>query len=527
MGIAGILLASQVKPGGMFDPQKIIGQLQGKPSGQAHGQGYGSYNGQQQYQQANQYNSHQGYGQPQYGKPQQPAYGAPQAQAPASYGQPSYTAVTTASMPGAPIHAPHSPAGYGPGGGGGGGYYQQQTTTTTTHFPTPQHHASTQPPPVAASYSMPAPAMSVQSTYGTAAPYASPPPAYAGYNGLAPYSGSENYYGKGVGTVIGVGAAAYGVHQLAQHHKLPFGASHVNAGPNAASNQQYILQCLIQCVQDQNIHPFYPPGTLEPLAQHIASSGAIQRIATEWNMRPEVALDLVRLALFDVVLYIDDSGSMKFEEHGTRMDDLRLLVQRATAAATLFDTDGISVRFINSDRTADHLSTAPQALDFVSNGSQYSGMTAIGCNLSNKILEPMLLQPARQQMLKKPLLVICITDGEPTGEDRSTFVNVVRHARDQLAMTRYGPDALSIELAQVGSDRMARAFLQQIDEDPSVGRMIDVTSDYEHEAEQWQKVYPQIQLNPELYVLKLLLGAVDAAMDRRDEGPQTYSHSPY
>jgi hypothetical protein len=32
----------------------------------------------------------------------------------------------------------------------------------------------------------------------------------------------------------------------------------------------------------------------------------------------------VKLSLFDVVLYIDDSGSMAFEERGERIDDLKL-----------------------------------------------------------------------------------------------------------------------------------------------------------------------------------------------------------
>lgn len=36
-------------------------------------------------------------------------------------------------------------------------------------------------------------------------------------------------------------------------------------------------------------------------------------------------IDLVRLALFDTVLFVDDSGSMAFEENGSRIDDLKLV----------------------------------------------------------------------------------------------------------------------------------------------------------------------------------------------------------
>jgi len=50
--------------------------------------------------------------------------------------------------------------------------------------------------------------------------------------------------------------------------------------------------------------------------------------------------DSPRLALYDVVIYIDDSGSMAFEEQGERIKDLELIMQRVAFAATLFDEDG-------------------------------------------------------------------------------------------------------------------------------------------------------------------------------------------
>lgn len=50
--------------------------------------------------------------------------------------------------------------------------------------------------------------------------------------------------------------------------------------------------------------------------------------------------DYNRLALYDIVIYIDDSGSMAFEEQGERIKDLELIMQRVAFAATLFDEDG-------------------------------------------------------------------------------------------------------------------------------------------------------------------------------------------
>lgn len=64
----------------------------------------------------------------------------------------------------------------------------------------------------------------------------------------------------------------------------------------------------------QNIQAFYPPGSLDIIAAQVASSGALDKIANEWRMPKEIATDLVKISLFDVVLYVDDSGSMAFEE---------------------------------------------------------------------------------------------------------------------------------------------------------------------------------------------------------------------
>jgi hypothetical protein len=41
---------------------------------------------------------------------------------------------------------------------------------------------------------------------------------------------------------------------------------------------------------------------------------------------------------------------------------------------------------------------------------------------------------------------------------------------------RYGKGALSFQFAQVGNDLKAREFLGKLDEDPSIGDIIDCTS---------------------------------------------------
>lgn len=58
-------------------------------------------------------------------------------------------------------------------------------------------------------------------------------------------------------------------------------------------------------------------------------------------MPVELALDLVALALYDIVIYADDSTSMKYAENGSRIDDMKVVLERVTEVATLFDEDGM------------------------------------------------------------------------------------------------------------------------------------------------------------------------------------------
>ena len=51
-------------------------------------------------------------------------------------------------------------------------------------------------------------------------------------------------------------------------------------------------------------------------------------LAARWNMPLELATDLASLALYDVIIYADDSGSMIFEEGGDRINDLKLILAR-------------------------------------------------------------------------------------------------------------------------------------------------------------------------------------------------------
>ncbi|KAK6526834.1 hypothetical protein TWF281_010031 [Arthrobotrys megalospora] len=313
------------------------------------------------------------------------------------------------------------------------------------------------------------------------------------------------------------GPAPYGAPQGQQ----PMG------GPGPQVNTQQYVQILQQTVVENKIQSFYPPQKLEHIARGVTTQ--IDRLRQQWNLPLEVAVDFVKLALFDIIIYIDDSGSMAFEEGGERIKDLKLILERVAFAATLFDQDGISLRFMNNELAQNNI-TNPVQIEQTISQIQFKGLTPMGTSLKNKVLDPLVLMPARSGQLQKPILIITITDGQPAGEPESAVQDAVKSISDELGRTPHGSGAVSFQFAQVGNDLRAREFLGRLDKDSRIGHLIDCTSNYEVEADEMAKSIPPVNLTVELWLTKLLLGAIDPSYDRKDEAghappPQQYGAS--
>lgn len=65
-------------------------------------------------------------------------------------------------------------------------------------------------------------------------------------------------------------------------------------------------------------------------------------------------MDVIELALCDTVIYVDDSGSVKFEENGSWLTQLRHILGLISTAASNLDSDEFTIRFINSDERRGH-----------------------------------------------------------------------------------------------------------------------------------------------------------------------------
>ena len=181
---------------------------------------------------------------------------------------------------------------------------------------------------------------------------------------------------------------------------------------------------------------------------------------------------------------------MRFEENGERIKDLHLILSRVAFAATLFDVDGISLRFMNwkpspyervqldgirNEEDINRLLGTPGQPGPVN----FSGLTPLGTELRSQVIDPLILNRARSgEGLKKPVLVIIVTDGQPAGEQRDTLKRSIQYCRDELRRmpVPYGDRPVSFQIAQVGNDEPARKFLGELDQDPELGDLVDCTS---------------------------------------------------
>ncbi|KAL2918937.1 hypothetical protein HK105_201771 [Polyrhizophydium stewartii] len=291
---------------------------------------------------------------------------------------------------------------------------------------------------------------------------------------------------------------------------MPYASRSAADGSKVFASPQVAAK-LKKVVADNKLHAWYGEKALQEVAARVAHIDMAE-LAQRMRLGPEVVFDLVSLALFDVVFFIDDSASM-LQEDGSRLEDLKFILAKAAEVMTLFDNDGVQIRFINSGtmgegiRSADHVNGLITQIQFVHG-------TPLGTNFKSKIVDPLVVEPAKTGQLEKPVLAIIITDGEPTQEAKDMFRAVVIEAKQALAKTRFGPGALSIQIGQVGTDQQAQAFLESLDNDKTVGNMIDCTSNYEMECEEFAA--KGAELTPELWLLKLCLGAIDRGYDETD-----------
>ncbi|KAI0179868.1 hypothetical protein GGR52DRAFT_216129 [Hypoxylon sp. FL1284] len=189
--------------------------------------------------------------------------------------------------------------------------------------------------------------------------------------------------------------------------------------------------------------------------------------------KPENTENLVKFALYQPVIYCDDSGSMN-KTHNTqgedRVADQRELVRRVASICTKIVPDdlGVHLRLINNELPDANNLRMPD-IENIMLQVRASGYTEIGTNLRERILKPLLYAQYNDEVrnLQRPLLVSIITDGVPYGrvEKRYTLRDEIVKCQDYLRENGLPLRAVVFQISQIGSDPDSKEFLQELKEE--------------------------------------------------------------
>lgn len=179
---------------------------------------------------------------------------------------------------------------------------------------------------------------------------------------------------------------------------------------------------------------------------------------------------------YDVILLIDKSGSM-YDKDGTNKSRWERAHESTVAlanAAQKWDADGISViLFAGSFKEYKNV-TDGSLVDQIFKENDPSGSTDTA-----KALQYVFDQYFSARPNNKPILVLVVTDGEPT--DRNAVKKAIINATQKMEKD----EEIGIQFYQIGKDAGAASFLKELDDDlQSAGAKFDIVdTKNEEEAE--------------------------------------------
>ncbi|GLB38866.1 putative von willebrand factor [Lyophyllum shimeji] len=200
---------------------------------------------------------------------------------------------------------------------------------------------------------------------------------------------------------------------------------------------------------------------------------------------------LATLKGFDIVIVVDDSGSMQ----GSRWKKAGRALAQLAAVAAEYDSDGIGIQFLNSSESRGNV-TDTETVKALFASVAPSGPTPLGWKLG-KILDAY-FEELDHDPRTKPANYIVITDGAPT--DGETTEHVIVEAARKLDERHARVAQIGIQFVQIGSDEAATSYLRSLDDDLSrrnVRDIVDTTTGEGHHLD----------------LVKILIGAINRRVD--------------
>ncbi|KAI5852393.1 hypothetical protein BZA05DRAFT_452635 [Tricharina praecox] len=172
----------------------------------------------------------------------------------------------------------------------------------------------------------------------------------------------------------------------------------------------------------------------------------------------ETAIQLSLLALYDVVLLVDNIISMRIEDNGEQIETLKKTLKSIASVYRLVAQIGriVPVKFLNSNLSFREV--GPTKVD------EIVAKTSSETNplLNNSVVGTALLMPSR---------TVLQIEGEPQWLLRKVMKEKALELRGKYGPK--GPQAVAYQFAMIGTDTKAIELLKNLDDDKELGEYID------------------------------------------------------
>lgn len=245
-------------------------------------------------------------------------------------------------------------------------------------------------------------------------------------------------------------------------------------------------------------------------------SNLIQNLITKYEINVDYANRLQYLYGFKIVFILDDSGSMNSElddsplnksssERVTRWNELEYFASISLEIANFFDSNGCDVYFLNNQPPIKNIKNTQEFLNY------FRQIKPRGYTPLTKTLNQVLLDNANIVSYEKKLLIIIVTDGEPTDQTGEIDIEGFK----KCLLSRKPKERIFTNIIACTDEEESINYLNKWDK--SIFNL-DVVDDFRTEKKQVQKIKgPQFRFNYGDYVVKCLLGSVDKTLDDCDE----------
>ncbi|KAL0215039.1 hypothetical protein P9112_007223 [Eukaryota sp. TZLM1-RC] len=236
------------------------------------------------------------------------------------------------------------------------------------------------------------------------------------------------------------------------------------------------------------------------------------KLVRDYEISEPMAMHLRQLEGFDIVLIGDDSGSMNTPvapTHSsapfrTRWDELKSQVSVIAQLATTLDSDGIDVYFLNSSGMNNV--TSPHQVEVLFN-RRPSGVTPL-TKVFNQVVADKHDVLTGTEACKK-LLVIVITDGQPSDEYGHSDINSFKRA------LKNKPDNVFVSIVACTDDDRTMSYLNHWDDTIN---NLDVVDDYVSERQEIRQAQGSgFGFTYGDYIVKILCGSIVKELDELDK----------